>query len=161
MAWSYIQKTWMQFARCPQQRTWQSYVVGASSQIYRQYSNLWLIYWTRIWHEFGVQTKCTHSNNWISWWQCLQYSVLRPKPTHSGICRSKSSYGLGAVILQLHEYKLLPVAYASRTLTDTEKRYAKIEEMLASTWAREKFELKPFTLQTDHSRWSQSSTPNI
>ena len=46
-----------------------------------------------------------------------------------------------------------PVAFASRSLTSTEKRYAQIEkEALAATWAYEKFSSlgKSFTLETDH-----------
>ena len=56
-------------------------------------------------------------------------------------CKTKlssdaSSYGLGAVLLQEHgdEWKL--VVYASRSLTETESRYAQIEkETLSITWA--------------------------
>ena len=48
-----------------------------------------------------------------------------------------------------------PVAYASRTMTETEKRYAQIEkEALAVTWACEKFSMyilgKRFLIETDH-----------
>lgn len=66
-----------------------------------------------------------------------------------------SSYGLGAVLLQqLHE-KLLPVAYASRSLTETEQRYAQIEkEALAITWACEHYCKRllgsSFHIETDH-----------
>ena len=52
-----------------------------------------------------------------------------------------SSFGLGAVLLQqsdLQEWK--PVAYASRSMSETETRYAQIEkEALATTWSCEKF----------------------
>lgn len=46
-----------------------------------------------------------------------------------------SSYGIGAVLRQEDETGVLrPVAYASKTLTDTERRYAQIEkEILALT----------------------------
>ena len=49
-----------------------------------------------------------------------------------------SSYGLGAVLLQrstpTSEWR--PVSFASRSLTETERRYAQIEkEALAITWA--------------------------
>ncbi|XP_056107597.1 uncharacterized protein K02A2.6-like [Rhinichthys klamathensis goyatoka] len=62
-----------------------------------------------------------------------------------------SSFGLGAACMQ--EGK--PVAYASRTLTDTETRYAQIEkELLAVVFACTKFRDyvygKPTLVETDH-----------
>ena len=66
-----------------------------------------------------------------------------------------SSYGLGAVLLQRAGLSWNPVAYASRSLTETERRYAQIEkEALALTWACEKFSAyllgRHFAIETDH-----------
>ena len=63
--------------------------------------------------------------------------------------------GLGAVLLQLHHGEWKPIAFASRSLSDTERRYAQIEkEALALTWACEKFSEyvlgKEIELETDH-----------
>ena len=64
--------------------------------------------------------------------------------------------GLGAVLLQTDASgHRRPIAFASRSLNDTEKRYAVIEkEALAATWACEKFNDyvlgTEFTLETDH-----------
>ena len=72
------------------------------------------------------------------------------------IAADASSEGIGAVLLQIQDdSRRRPVCYASRSLTDTEKRYAVIEkEALAATWACEKFREYvmglSFTLETDH-----------
>ncbi|XP_062512805.1 uncharacterized protein K02A2.6-like [Corticium candelabrum] len=66
-----------------------------------------------------------------------------------------SSHGLGAVLLQEAGDKWKPIAYASRSMTDTEKRYAQIEkEALSLTWACDKFQDyvlgRKFHIETDH-----------
>ena len=66
-----------------------------------------------------------------------------------------SSYGLGAVLLQLTNSIWKPVSFASRSMSDTELRYAQIEkEALATTWACDKFKDyligKHFCIETDH-----------
>ena len=57
------------------------------------------------------------------------------------VAADTSQRGLGAVLLQLDKKgNRHPIAYASRSLTDTEKRYAVIEkEALAATWTCDKF----------------------
>ena len=66
-----------------------------------------------------------------------------------------SAYGLGAVLLQKAADGWKLVAYASRALSDAERRYAQIEkEALAITWACDKFAMyllgKIFQVETDH-----------
>ena len=55
------------------------------------------------------------------------------------VSADSSSFGLGACVLQRQaDGKMKPVAYASQSLTDTERRYAQIErEALAVTWSLE------------------------
>ena len=62
-----------------------------------------------------------------------------------------SSTGLGGVVMQDGK----PIAYGSRTLTESEKRYANIErEMLAIAWGAEKFHTylygRKVVVETDH-----------
>uniref|UniRef100_A0A3B3DHQ9 ribonuclease H n=1 Tax=Oryzias melastigma TaxID=30732 RepID=A0A3B3DHQ9_ORYME len=71
------------------------------------------------------------------------------------ISADASSFGLGAVLLQKSNAEWAPVAYASRSMTPTERRYAQVEkEALAATWACERFSCfvlgRSFELETDH-----------
>ncbi|XP_063595779.1 uncharacterized protein LOC134772669 [Penaeus indicus] len=68
--------------------------------------------------------------------------------------KNASDTGLGAVLLQNVDNVLMPIAYASRKLSDSEGRYAVIErEALAIVWAIKKFWCylygREFVLQTD------------
>lgn len=66
-----------------------------------------------------------------------------------------SSFGLSAVLLQKEGEEWRPVAYASHSLTQTEQRYAQVEnEALGLTWGWERFKDfvigRHFSLETDH-----------
>ena len=66
-----------------------------------------------------------------------------------------SSFGLGAVLLQSSSNTWKPVAFASRSMSETERHYAQIEkEALATVWACSKFSDyllgRTFLIKTDH-----------
>ena len=66
-----------------------------------------------------------------------------------------SNIGLGAMLLQEREGEVHPVAYASKKLSETERKYATIEkECLAIVWGIKKFTNylygREFVIQTDH-----------
>ena len=83
--------------------------------------------------------------------------ILRlPDMTKPFLLRTDASdAGIGAVLLQQHEGKLFPVAYASKKLLPRERNYSIMEkECLAVVWAVKRFNVylygAPFVLQADH-----------
>ena len=74
-------------------------------------------------------------------------------PVKLSVDASKS--GLGSILLQLHKDDWHPVAFASRALSKTERRYSQIEkETLAVVCASEKFNQfvygRRFLVESDH-----------
>ncbi|UYV75014.1 hypothetical protein LAZ67_12002096, partial [Cordylochernes scorpioides] len=84
---------------------------------------------------------------------CFAYYNLN-SPTE--LITDASPIGLGAVLIQTQQNGIKrPIAYASRSLTDTEKRYSQIEKKtLGCVWAIEHFNTyiwgRKFVLKTDH-----------
>ena len=85
-------------------------------------------------------------------------TVLAPYDVHAEtkITADASAYGLGAVITQKQpDMEWKPVAYASRSMSETENQYSQIEkEALALVWVCERFSDyilgKSIVLETDH-----------
>ena len=99
--------------------------------------------------------------------QCTAFSVLKRKLTNAikmahfdkeaptQVIADASPVGLGAVLVQEQSYGRVVVSYASRSLTDVERRYSQTEkEALGLVWACEKFHPyiygQCFELLTDH-----------
>ena len=106
------------------------------------------------WHWGSAQSTAFNAikEQLLSTETLQHYSPVRP----TYIAADASDAGLGAVLMQEDESgSRRPVAYASRSLSETEKRYAVIEkEALAAVWACEKFSDYvlglQFVLETDH-----------
>lgn len=88
------------------------------------------------------------------------FDVKRP----TRLIADASPVALGAVLIQFKDEVPYPIAYAHKSLTETEKRYCQTEkEALALVWAVEKFSIyllaTEFELETDHKPLEAIFTP--
>ena len=103
--------------------------------------------------ESAQENAFSELKNEISKHPCLAYYKLGAPTT---VIVDGSPVGVGAVLLQKQgDNSLKPVAYASRSLTATERRYSQVErEALACVWAVEYFRNYlggvNFQILTDH-----------
>jgi hypothetical protein len=87
---------------------------------------------------------------------CKDPILHLPDPSKPYVLQTDASdYGIGAILMQDHNGTLFPVCYASKKLTDRERKYCTMErECLAVVWGTKKFINylygTQFTLQTDH-----------
>ena len=86
---------------------------------------------------------------------CAETLGYFDKDAPTQVIADASPVGLGAVLTQKQNNGPRVICYASRSLTDTERRYSQTEkEALALVWACEKFHPHvygvPFDLVTDH-----------
>ena len=85
-----------------------------------------------------------------------QVLALYDPEKETTVSSDASSFGLGAVLMQKQPFgDMRPVAYASRSMSETERRYAQIDkEALAITWTLEhgaEFLIgMRFKVETDH-----------
>ena len=119
----------------------------------------------RLSHHTATLRELLKQDVEFTWTETHQEEFLRVKelicqdttlayfdPNKASVLQVDSSLrGLGAVLMQDGR----PIAFASKSLTDTEKRYANIErELLAVVYGCERFHTylygKPFSVQSDH-----------
>lgn len=124
--------------------------------------------------NLSAKTSCIrellHKENELKWtvkheqeWKTLRQTLTTAPvltffdPTKKiKVSTDASKDGIGAVLLQVEGEHWKPVAYASRSMTQTECRYAQIEkECLGLVYGLEKFHsyvygLPSFTVETDH-----------
>ena len=102
--------------------------------------------------ESGAKQAFTELKSRLSNAQTLAY-FDRSAPTQ--VIADAGPVGLGAVLVQWQNNEWRVVYYASRSLTDVERRYSQTErEALSLVWACERFHVylggMEFTLVTDH-----------
>ena len=125
--------------------------------------------WPLIWHLASLHRLLQKYDKW-SWGAAEEVSFLVVKEMlqqNRGLMRhdpdlpvvratDSSSYDLGAVLpLRTLEGVECPIAYESRSLSETEKKYSQIEkEALSLVWVVKKLQTylegRHFTLSTDH-----------
>lgn len=99
-----------------------------------------------------------HAKEWDELCQCLSIqpvlAIFDPRGA-TKIASDASQNGIGSALLQRYGETWKPVTYASRVLTDTQKRYSQIEkEAMAIVFGYKKFHQfayrRKVILETDH-----------